>query len=512
MNRIQKVLALTSFYNPSVKKVETMPDDEVQLVPRVVVEDPGGIVSPDGRTSTRRVFDWLNEYADRTYTDEELRQASTLPMVEMIIETIGRDVTVHTLNATPLPALAGDKWALEMSRDFEQVFAFPYNDLTYRLMVSDIIRDLLVIGKSPIEMLRDTLGASSKYSSVDLLGMFETGQIDGDTFLDAVVQGTDLPGPIVGMMSYAPEHIKERRKPDGSFYPKAFMDLSPWVFPGFGGSAQDLVDQSGAPWWPEQDMLMLRYAAGEKKTFSTSKSPTARMYPLIDVLYTVLYRVKDRLDGRMRDQVLSFEQTKVGSSTTFISPEQITTLVETVKRDIAAGELPVLGGVTAKVSDLGQAKVMSDNMSLLDQFQAILTIGYGAGLVEMGALTETAEGMKEAKKSALKQQVGNMLRIIRNELFGFVWKDPYSIWGSALDLSFKTDLLALDIAERLKLLLEFVKRGLPLGLVLDMEMPQWSAALKARGIDPYSLLDPSVESATIAAGGGAMEGVEAIGA
>ena len=45
-----------------------------------------------------------------------------------------------------------------------------------------------------------------------------------------------------------------------------------------------------------------------------------------------------------------------------------------------------------------------------------------------------------------------------------------------------------------------------------MEMPQWGAALKARGIDPYELLDPSVESARIAAEGAAMaeEGVAAI--
>jgi len=468
----------------------------------VIVQDPKGITGPDGRLNTGRVFDWLDEYANRQYTIEELRQASTLPMVETIIETIQRDVVVHTLNATPVPTLAGDPWALSIARDFEKIFSFFYEDLTYRLSVLNIIRDLLVAGRSPVEMLRDPLGGASAYSSVNLMAMLDNGEIDEDTFLDAVALGPNFPGPIVGMMNYAPEYIKERRRANGSFYHRAYMDLSNWVFPGYGGIAQQLPDHADAPWWTSQDMLMLRYTTGDKKTFSTPVSPTSRMYPLIDVLYTVLYRVKDQLDGRMRDKVLSFEQTKVGSATTFITPEQVTTLVETVKRDIAAGELPVLGGVTARVSDLGQTQVMSDNMTLLDQFQAILTIGFGAGLVEMGNLIETAAGMKEAKKTALKQQVGNMLRIVKDELFGFVRKDPFSIWGSVLDLSYRTDLLGLDITERLTLLLEFTKRGLPLGVVLDTEMPDIANALRARGIDPYSLQDPSVASALAAATGG----------
>ncbi len=479
---------------------EDEPPKEVDL--RVLPRDPKaphGFVSPGGKINIGSVSAWLSSFSGQQYSHRELRQAATLPMVQSIIQTIGRDVTAHTLRAQPVPALIGDEWALEIARGFERVAGLPFVGLTYRTLIQSIIEDMLVIGLSYIELLRDQLGQASPYAVSRLVLQYQKNEIDADTFIEAVQLGLKETGPVTGLMRYSPSVIKERRKSNGTFYAKAFLDLSPWVdIRNSDQSAQDTDDQPGARSWSAQDMVSLRYSTGTTYTFGCPRTPTVDMYPLIDVLYTVLYRVREQVEGRLRDKILSFEQTRGTQTSVFLGEPQLNELVESVRRDIAAGDLPVLGGVTATVSDLGGASMMRENMSLLDQMVAILQIGYGVGLTEMGRLTETAEGLRELQKTSRHQQVGNMLRLIKDELFARVLLDPWSVYANVLRLGYMSDLYALDVSQRIMLLHDLTKRGMPLGLLLDQELPQLAETLRALGIDPYGLKDPSVEAAEVA--------------
>jgi len=427
----------------------------------------------------------LMEMARRDYTITDLRKAAKYPMIAGIINTIIREVESQELTISEKKPEEDDALKIQFGR----VMQFPNKyDRTWRVWIDSFLGDIFTVGRSYTELLRAKGGQSGKVAKA-----FLEGYLSADGFVEELTKAAKQPGPILGFICRDPAAIWQ----DGvnGFYECG--NITPESMPYLSQEKRQ-----GLTFWSSDEMVMTPFrGTTETDKRLTPPGPTAQSYPIIDILFAVLVRMRDKVDNPAMDKLISFI---TPSGTRGMTAEQYNDLVEAMREDIAAGTLPVLQGVRAFVDDIG----MSTNFEgmlfrILEEYQLIAWQIFGAGLVQMGKMEGQGRQMgAQQMKAAEKQAVGHALQIIRD---GFVeavlindkWS-PYSgltsKWIDATAIPTRAMMMETEWAPLMKI------GGVPPGAIVELAYPEVKAILESWGVDIKTLKPPELLAAMLKAG------------
>jgi hypothetical protein len=296
----------------------------------------GAVLSTQDFTRARLLS--LMEMSKREYTVEELRRAAKYPMIAGIINTIVREVESHELAVLEKEPEDDDAAKIQ----FERMMKYPNKyDKTFRVWIDTFLGDLLTLGRSYVELLRDK-GQTGKKAM--LAQNFLDRKISAGVFVSELEKAAKEPGPILGFMCRDPAVLWQ----DGV---KGFYECGANLRNAMPYLSKE--KRKGMTFWSPNEMTMIPFrGTTELEKRLTPEGPTAQAYPIIDILFAVLVRMRDKVDNPAMDKLISF---MVPSGTRGLTAEQYGDLVETMREDIASGTLPVLQGVRAFVDDIGMS-------------------------------------------------------------------------------------------------------------------------------------------------------------
>lgn len=475
------------------------PKPEPEPVVEKAREEPRGrivdVAGPDVRGS---LLAMISRFKRADYTEDELRKAARLPPIAAVIRTITREFSTYTMVVDEKDPADDDA----PKRMLEGTLRSP-NELerTWRVASDAIMRDLLIIGKTYVRLLRAEQGQVGKVAAAYLAG-----KIDEKQFKKQVVAAKEEPGAILGFQAHDPVTIRPNLTESGVWKDPAFYDVT-----ALGPFAQTASPTTLAkcPSFTTDQMYMIMYTGTtEVERRLDPPSPTSEAYPLIDILYTMLVFLKNKLDRPQMSKLLSFV---VPSDAKQMTDTQITNLVTDLREDLASGTLPVLPFVQAMVHDIGG----EDSDSMWKVFQEIAIIAwqiFGAGGVQM--LRMEGQGRQAATQqmeAAKHQAVGNMLAIFAEDFVttGII-ADRYSPYGG-LQVKWVDRAQILTPVQKLESEhVPLMELGYPLGAVLKEDYPEKVAILEAAGIDPWTLYIPQIAAAWLKIKGELPDGSEEV--
>jgi len=442
----------------------------------------------------------VGRFKKTDYTVKELRDAAKCPPIAGVIGTILREVASYGLVVNEKDPTDDDtpkrmlEQTIENPNDFER---------TYRVASASMMRDWLVLGKSVIQLLRSEQQAG--FEAYSLAKDYRNGVIDADEFYKNISKAVGELGPIMGWMAHDPANIRPNVTSAGVWKTPAFYDVSA-LGPFSTNPSPKALSQ--CPSFTTDQMVMIPYTGiTDTERRLDPPSPTSEAYPLIDILYTMLVLLKNKLDRPQMDRLLSFVIPKDAQQ---LTPEQATTLITTMREDLAAGTLPVLPYVQAMVSQIGMGETFLDMWERI--FQEIARICwqiFGAGGVQM--LSMEGQGRQAATQqmvAARKQAIGNMLRILSEDFVKTTLiRDRHSPYRGLETEWVDRSADILSLVERLeKEHIPLLDRGYPLYAVLAQDYPEKLAILEAAGYDAKDLELPQIMAALIK-----LEGRQALG-
>lgn len=464
-----------------VEKQETA-IEEVKEKPR------GGIVSVS--ESSRSALAALLGGATTEHTDAELRTAATLPLIAGIIRTIVRETESYTLVVREKDPSDDDL----PKKMLEQTLLYPNEiDRTARVALEGCMRDFLVLGRSPVQLLRANRGQAYQVAR-DFLG----GKIEEDEYIRRMTKAITTPGPILGYVFHAPEQIEPNVTRSGVYKNPAFYDVS-----SYGEYAKFLTDSQkrNLKSYSKNQMALIQYTGETHPDYRLkSRSPTNDAYILVDIMFAMLILLRDKLNKPQMDKLVSFAIPKDAKQ---LTPTAMDNIVSALREDLGYGRLPVLQGVLARVSEIGMGDSFEVLWGIIQQIEIYTWQIFGAGGVQM--LRMEGQGRQAAniqKEVAQKQAVGKVLRVLEEDFItATIIQDPYSPYqGLAVEWVDKSTIPTR--ADRMaKLWVPLMQRGgLPISSVLRLDFPEVIAQLEADGIDPRELRSPEVMSAMLRAG------------
>ena len=435
---------------------------------------PRGVVFESGRLSSKSVMSLLNRGGDKPKSAKELRAAAQLPLVEAIINTIILDVNSSSpdvgfeRDVVPADADANTR------RQLLNTILWPKDGETWWSSAQVIVENLLVLGHADIELLRRKGGRVNEA----IRAAIEMGDYDNLPYL--MRQAASKKGEVLGWAVYDPANIYMDMDDHGTFRNPAFYDF---------GRSLDTVQpdkKDAVALWDKEDFFRVAMRRDTRAAYyGSARSPVEAAWPVIDIIFHLFYRYKQELTNPISRKMVSFEI----PATSELSPAQITDVVETMRADIHAGRLPVLEGLSAQVHDLGHSLSESEPLSPLDQLQIILWKIFGVGNIEMGDVESATRSTAEQQVAlARRQAVGNMKRVLMNEVCGRIIGDPHSPYGMLKATLTESD-LPLGRVEMMKdILIPLMERGLPVGVVVSAYFPDlWAACQEAGIVDPLAL-------------------------
>jgi len=424
----------------------------------------------------------------------------------MILSTITRGMHAYELRVRPPPDDDGSRE--EDARILSQVLARPYDLETFRTATERIARDLMVIGYSDVEILRARLGQLSRMIKQLPPGWVE--KQDTASLAYTVDKAIGDRGPIRGWQILDPAYNRVRTNEHGTLLDPAYYDITP-VSSGMGGVLGAVPYQPGMITWDRWDFVRLFWQVSSVRENRTEGfGPVEDAYPLIDLLWTLLIKLADEVEQPVRDRLVSFQPSGVVP----LTGDQIDDLVEGIRQDLHQGNIPVIGGVTTSVQEVGPT-VHPEYLSILDQISLMLWVLFGTGSVHMGRIEASNRATAEAQvKIARRQALGNLLGILRDDLIEarFV-KDPWSEFHGLL-IDWEDTGRDITREDRMAAIwTPLMRQGFPVGAVLYEDYPEAIELLKRLGINPMALQPPGVIAAGVQVGvipkpGG---GVEEIG-
>jgi len=480
---------------PVVEKQK--PVDEVR-------EKPRGLVASVTQSS-QAALSALLAGATSEHTDAELRTAATLPLVAGIIRTIIREVESYTLVVREKDPSDDDR----PKKMLEQTLLYPNEiDRTARVALEGGMRDWLILGRTPIQLLRTRPGKAYQTAMHQAAQDFLAGIIDEDEFDGRMIalkkwlaKAVKTPGPILGYIFHAPEHIEPNVTNAGVYRKPAFYDISQ-----YGPYAKYLTSAQKRKLKPyTKDQMALIQYTGETHPDKRlrSSSPTNDAYILIDIMFAMLVLLRDKLNKPQMDKLVSFT---IPKDAKHLRDKDVDNIVAALREDLGYGRLPVLQGVLARVSEIGMGDSFQLLWAIIQQIEVYAWQIFGAGGVQMirmeGQGRQAASQQIEASK---RQGVAKALRVIEEDFIdATILRDPYSPYkGLAVEWVDKSKIPSR--AEKMeKEWVPLMKDGLPIWSVLESDYPEVIAQLVAAGIDPKELLPPVVVAAMLkqAAGGG----------
>lgn len=465
---------------PVEKQKKTMED---------VREHPKGTILDVQDLSYTRLLNAVS-VMQRERTPTELRAAAKLPLIAGIIDTIIREVTSHTLVVREKDPTDDDA----PKKMLEATLKRPNEtDRTLRVALGGMMRNWMILGKSPVQLLRSRRG-----QSYQVFRQYTLGGIGADDIVAEVRKARARTGPILGFIAHDPARIRPNAREDGTLKSPAFYDVGDL---GEMASFMPAYRFKKMPSWQKHQMALLLYTG----TTETGKrlsppSPTQESYPLIDIFYNMLVMVHDKLQKPQMDKLVSFITPKDAQK---LTEEQEKAIVEAMREDLGLGRLPILSGVLARVDEIGVDKIFAMLWGMLKDIELIAWQIFGAGGVQM--LRMEGQGRQAATQQvevAKKQAVGNMLRIIKEDFIETeIIEDPYSPYGGLL-VDWVDESAIPSREERFKnIWMPWMERGLPAWVPMYIgDWPEVLATLEAEGIDPKELISPQVAAAMARAG------------
>lgn len=449
-------------------------------------EEPTGRILAVQDNVRGQLIALVGRFKKADYTTTELRDAAKLPPIAGVIRTIMREVNSYGLEVDEKDPTDDDR----PKRMLEDALSNPNDfDRTFRVTMTTMMRDWLVLGKSYIRLLREEKGQAPAIAEA-----YRRGEITADEFMERVIKAKAQPGAILGFIAHDPDNIRPNATAQGVWKTPAFYDVT--TLGPFAQTAP-IGRLSKVPSFTTDQMVMIQFTGTtETERRLDPPSPTADAYPLIDILYAMLVMLRGKLDRPQMDKLLSFVIPKDAQQ---MSPEQITTLVTDMREDIAQGTLPVLPYVQAMVNEIGMGQTWEAIWGIFQEIAIIAWQIFGAGGVQM--LRMEGQGRQAAgqqMEAARKQAIGNMLRIIAEDFVTTtIIKDKWSPY-SGLKVKWVDKAEILSPTERLEREhLPLLEMGYPLGAVLTEDYPEKIAILQAAGIDPWDLYLPQITAAML---------------
>ena len=486
------------------RRVEKSPPVEEKAASLEQRQEPRGQILDVQDMTHARLLQLMGQLRRTDYTIGELRRAARLPLIAGIIRTILREVESHKLRVKEKDPTDDDT----PKRMLERVLASPNDvDRTFRVVIDGMMRDWLVVGRVPIELLRSPKGQAYKVAT-----RLMRGEIDHETFMQEVVKAVRDPGPILGFIAHDPAVIRTNVSSSGVLRDPAFYDVS-----RFGGIdftvSEAKLKATGVQRWSPHEMVLIQYTGTtERDRRFTSPSPTEECYPIIDTLYGMLVLLKDKVEKPQMDKLVSLV---VPQDARQLTSEQIDSIVAALREDLAQGTLPVLPYVEATVSEIGMGESFRLLWGILKDLETIAWQIFGAGGVQM--LRMEGQGRQAATQqmeAAKKQAVGNMLRIIADDFVSVViLRDAWSPY-QGLTVEWVDEASILSREERMEFMWKpLFEAGVPVAAALEIDYPWITAQLDALGIDWRNLQPPVLRAAMLKLGlvdlqGDEEEGVE----
>ncbi len=485
-----------SFWDRFRRKTEEV---EKQKPIEEVREKPRGLVASVTQSS-QAALSALLAGATQDHTDAELRTAATLPLVAGIIRTIVRECESYTLVVREKDPTDDDKPKLLL----EQTLLYPNEvDRTERIAFESTKRDLLILGRSPVQLLRAKGGQASKVAQD-----FLDGKIGEDEFAERLTKAVKKPGPILGYIFHAPEHIEPNVTDAGVYKKPAFYDISQ-----YGPYAKYLTSTQKRKLKPytKDQMALIQYTGQTHPDRRLRSSSCVNdSYILVDIMFAMLVLLRDKLNKPQMDKLVSFILPKEAKQ---LQPAQIDNIVAALREDLGYGRLPVLQGVLARVSEIGMGDSFQTLWAIIQQIEIYTWQIFGAGGVQMlrmeGQGRQAASQQIEASK---KQGVAKMLRVLKEDFITTtIINDIYSPY-KGLTVEWVDTSAIPTRADRMRdLWVPLMERGgLPVWPVLDADFPEIVAQLRAEGIDPKDLLSPTVMVAMLKQGLGPATSTEEV--
>ena len=466
---------------------------EKQKTVEEVREKPRGLVASVTQSS-QAALSALLAGATQEHTDAELRTAATLPLVAGIIRTIIREVGSYTLVVREKDPADDDR----PKKMLEQTLLYPNEiDRTARVALEGAMRDWLVLGRTPVQLLRTRPGQTYQTATHQAARDFLAGKIGEDEFAERLTKAAKTPGPILGYLFHAPEHIEPNITSSGVYRKPAFYDISQ-----HGPYAKYLTSAQKRKLKPytKNQMSLIQYTGETHPDHRLrSRSPTWNSYILIDIMFAMLILLRTKLDKPQMDKLVSFMIPKDAKQ---LQPAQIDNIVASLREDLGYGRLPVLQGVLARVQEIGMGDSFSVLWSIIQQIEIYAWQIFGVGGVSM--IRMEGQGRQAATQqieAAKKQAVGKMLRVIEEDFIAAtILQDPYSPYGG-LTTEWVDESTIPSRAEKMETeWVPLMEEGLPIWTVLENAYPEVVAQLEAAGIDPKGLLPPQVVTAMLKQG------------
>jgi len=225
-------------------------------------------------------------------------------LVAGIIRTILREVESYTLVVREKDPSDDDR----PKKMLEQTLLYPNEtDRTARVALEGAMRDWLILGRSPVQLLRTRRG-----QTFQLARDFLDGKISEDEFAEKLTKAVRTPGPILGYVFHAPEHIEPNVTDSGIYKKPAFYDIAQ-----YGQYAKYLsnVQKRKLKSYTKDQMALIQYT-GETHPDRRlkSSSPTNDAYILIDIMFAMLVLLRDKLNKPQMDKLVSFAIQKMPSN------------------------------------------------------------------------------------------------------------------------------------------------------------------------------------------------------
>lgn len=436
----------------------------------ITFEAPKGIVYTGAR-ERGKLLDWISR-ARRDYTDQELRIASKLPLVQSVLQTLKRDLLSTSWRVTEIVSADGGG----EQQLLEALLRRPNPSETWRTLLSKQLENILVVGRFDTEFLRARGGRAGKLVRGWLAGDVE---VDYEELTERITKAKRQKGPIRGLAYYDPAGIYQDLDEHGILRKPAYYNVGTKAFQG--GRLIVPLKKAGARWNREDFCRILYNPAAVAELYGHGVSPVELAYPLIDVLFFLLYYYKDKLENPTANTLVSMYQ---GKDMTPLSEPQMVSVIETVREDVRAGRMPVIGGVDIKTQRLSFDRP-SDNLTIIGQFQVDLWTIFGVGLVEMGRVETSSRATAEAQvRVARRQAVGNLRAIIADDFVNDrIIADPHSDYKN-LVFTWARDEPRPTMIERWRYILPWaIKLGvLTPEIVTEAEFPEWVEKLKESGV------------------------------
>lgn len=479
-----------SFLDRFRRKEKVVEEAVVEKTVEEVRERPRGLIASATESSQAALSALLAGATQWERTDAQLRTAATLPLISGIVRTILREVESYTLVVREKDPSDDDR----PKKMLEQTLLYPNEtDRTARVALEGAMRDWLILGRTPVQLLR-AKGGQAPQAARDFLA----GKISEDDFAERLTKAVKMPGPVLGYIFHAPEHIEPNVTNAGVYRKPAFYDISQ-----MGPYAKYLTSAQKRKLKPytKNQMALIQYT-GETHPDKRlrSSSPVNDSYILVDIMFCMLVKLREKLNKPQMDKLVSFMIPKEAKQ---LQPDQIDNIVAALREDLGYGRLPILQGVLARVQEIGMGESFGVLWGIIQQIEVYAWQIFGASAIAM--MRMEGQGRQAAniqQEVAKKQAVGKMLRVIEEDFIAAtIINDPYSPYGG-LTTEWVDKSMIPTRAEKMRDLWGPLMKdgGLPIWPVLEADFPEVTAMLTAAGVDPRGLQAPAIVAAMLKMG------------